>query len=189
MKKLLIIISFLVFPNVLYPIVQLNNFDTNYVEYLQLSAGVLKGHGLDPAAYVNYGINGAYKYVKAKNESSSFAVAIPSNYDRLSPSNNLRIGFSSNDIAGYVKFRITYRFFSLNEDVSTENAEFQVDVTGNVSAVSGGYNYAYINLQKPSDSDKIIMFDIQRMSSEDTVVNDIYVIGISLVYYANKLGG
>lgn len=164
------------------------NGDSKYIVYRQLSAGILKGHGLAPAEYVDYGLNGAYKFVKTKDENISFAVAYPSNYDRTVTS-NIRIGFSTSATTGEVKFQINYSHYGLNDDVSTSNAEHTITVTANASATGGGYAYAYADIVNPDSNDKMIIFEIKRLASQDTVLTDVYVTGVSIIYYANKLGG
>lgn len=164
------------------------NGNSKYLVYRQLSAGILKAHGLTPATYEDYGINGAYKFAKNQNQSISCAIAIPSNLDRTVTA-SVRIGFSSQAVTGDVKFKIDYNYISLDEDVSTTNIENTITTTANVSAIKGGYNYAFFNLVNPSLNDKILVIRITRMSNEDTIDNDIYIIGISKLYYANKLGG
>jgi hypothetical protein len=153
----------------------------------QLPASALKAPSTNPAEYTELGLNGAFKFKKASDEIASCAIAIPFQLDK-STTPSIRIGFCSQDTSGSAIIKLEYLYRGLNEDISSVSADEVLYSTTTVSATSYGYVYANFTLLPPASTDKIIQMRITRMASLDTVTNDIFVIGLSLVYYINKLG-
>jgi len=153
----------------------------------QMSSGTLKAPGVNPATYTDLGLNGAYKFSKGVNEVVGGAIALPFEMDR-STCAYVRIGIASPDTTGNVIFKFEYKYSSLDEDVSSTTPEEVLYTTTTVSGSAYGYFYANNLITCPSSTDKIIQFRITRMGTTDTSASECYVVGISLVYYLNKLG-
>lgn len=153
----------------------------------QVPAGVLKGPGVNPATYTNIGLNGSYKFSDNLQESVTAAIAIPFELD-ISSSIAVRIGFGAINNTGNVIFQLKYRWVSSNESINDTTPDEILYSTTTVSSTAYGYTYANFNLQNPISNDKFIQLYITRLGDQDTTNSDVYVVGLSMLYYINRLG-
>lgn len=154
---------------------------------LQFSAGVLKAPGVNPASFENLGLGGIYKFAKGNDEVIIGDIAILPEID-ISTTICIRVGIASPDTTGDAIFKLEYLYRAIDEDISSSTPDDTLYSTTTVSSTSYGYKYATFNLQAPTISDKYFSYRLTRIASIDTVTNEVYVKGLSLIYYSNKLG-
>jgi len=163
------------------------NGDAKVRKIFQVSSGVLKAPLTNPATYTSIGLNGSYKFADNLDENVSCAIAIPFELD-TSSAPCLRVGFGCSATSGNVIFKIKYLYVGSNESINNTTPDETLYSTTTVSGVSYGYTYAEFCLSQISENDKFVEIVVERLGSQDTCNDDVYVIGLSLIYLSNKLG-
>jgi hypothetical protein len=183
---------------------------TNYIEFQSNGQIVLHGTArikrnlwigvagvkvptVKPATYVDHGINGAWEFSDAADDTVVANVLIPSDID-ISVIPCVRIKWSSptadpGDDSKRCVWQVEYLWISENED-TTAAAEASPTITTSASTVVNGLRSACIDLSAPSATDIGIIIRIKRLGADgaDTLGDVAHGLGFSVIYTSNKLG-
>lgn len=162
------------------------NFFPNLRRY-PVGASTFKAPGTNPATYTNIGLDGAWKFANGLQENISFTIAIPDSLYIGSPI-SIRLGCGCVSTTGNFQFKMTYSYVETGESINNITSDEILYSTTNVSTTSYGYSYANFNLIPPTINDKYMQVIITRLGNIDTCNADVYVIGLSLLYYVNRFG-
>ena len=167
---------------------------------LWVDAGGIKAPGAKPATAVVHGVLEAPAWrfadqaLGANQESVSFTMRIPERMDRtVSPT--ITIGWSTttvdpDDDSEQVKWRLEYVWRSQDESTIVGPQE-TLTVLTTASAVAEGLRAStFLGIDIPIGTDICIHCRVTRLSAdaEDTVVDDVELLGICLQWTSDKLG-
>lgn len=160
-----------------------------HTKKLQVSAESLHSPGANASILVDYGLSFARQFSKSATNYAQGNLAIPYDMDRsIVPT--ILLGWTCPVNSGAVKWQIEYLWRAIDEDVSSMTPDGTLTVTTTVSATAEGYSYSSFTLAAPSSTDAILVFRIARLGADgaDTANDVSHLIGMSLVYVANRLG-
>ena len=165
-----------------------------------IDAGGIKAPGAKPATEVAHGVlevpawRFADQALVANQESVSFSIRIPERMDRtVSPT--IIIGWSTtttdpDDDSEQVKWQLEYVWRSQDESTIVGPQE-TLTVLTTASAIAEGFRAStFIGIDIPSGTDICIHCRLTRLSAdaEDTVADDVELLGVCLQWTSDKLG-
>lgn len=161
-----------------------------------ITASGIRSPGGNPAAFVEYGIAGAWEFddqgVEANQESISGTLKLPTQMDKtVVPI--FKIGWSANGVSpGICEWQLEYLYRSPGEDTAAAAQEtLDTGVTGVASATSDGLVItAFSGVDLPSATDQAMFFRVTRLSAlgDDTIAGTVELRGMLFTHTRNKLG-
>ena len=159
-----------------------------------ITASGVKAPGSNPAAFIEYGIVGAWEFddqgVAGNQEQISGTLKLPTQMDKTEAP-YFKIGWSANGVSpGNCEWQLEYLYRSPNED-TTAAAQATITVTSTASSTSDGLIIATFSaLALPSATDQAMFYRITRLSAggNDTIVDTTEIRGMLFTHTRNKLG-
>jgi len=159
---------------------------------MYITASGVKAPGADPAAYVLWGLCGAWEFGEegVNVEHISGTLKLPTQMDKtVAPV--FKIGWSAHATSGNCYWKLEYLYVSPGESTANTTPD---DTLYKASTASGNADGlvigAFAALDTPSATDQAMFFKITRLSSNDldTLSGDAHLRGILFTHTRNKLG-
>lgn len=155
----------------------------------QMSIGAMKGVGTNPATSGSLGLDSCLIFANNLTENAGLVLALPLDMYR-STYPKIRLGWSSPETSGNVKWQIQYLYRSENEDTNSTTPDETLTATTAVSSTANGYKYSEFTLKNPSSTDRICQIRISRLGADaaDTCSGAANLLGMVFEYTCDKLG-
>lgn len=161
---------------------------------MYITASGVKAPTANPAAFVEYGLTGAWEFddqnVEANQEQISGTLKIPTQMDKTAVP-IFKIGWSANGVSpGVCEWQLEYLYVGLNTDTSSV-AQETLTVTSTASATSDGLIIvSFTGIDLPSATSQAMFFKITRLSAgaNDTIADTVELRGMLFTHTRNKLG-
>lgn len=163
---------------------------------LYITASGVKAPGANPAAFVEYGLTGAWEFddqnVEGNQESISGTLKLPTQMDK-SVAPVFKVGWSANGVSpGICEWQLEYLYLAPGEDTTAVAQEtLDTSTSGIASSTSEGLVItAFSGMDLPSATDQAMLFKITRLSAggDDTIADTVELRGMLFMHTRNTLG-